>query len=169
MNNKDANMQVLRTRGTGDGHTQPVVDPQVGHNVHEEDSRPADVGRRKVQHAGHQDQAKVGEGNEDGLAGTEDSASGLKVAQAVPGSVLTLLAVVTGREVEQKVHLPASNLVDNQLQHLGQGSVLDQLRVEPERGKAGLHLMGGRGARHKDHILLHVASEAVVAVVRVLP
>lgn len=151
----------------GDGN-QPVVNPHVGLDVHEENHLPADVGRGKVEDVSHDGEAEIGDGNEDGLAGTEDGRGGLEVADAKEADVLLLLAVGAGRDVEEEVRLPASELVEEELDDLNDGDVLKELAVEVQVNEAALlAILGGVG--NEGHVLLHVAGEAVVAVVRVLP
>lgn len=40
-------------------HTQPVVDPEVGRAIHQEDGLPADDGGRKVQKSADHDEAEI--------------------------------------------------------------------------------------------------------------
>lgn len=90
------------------------------------------------------------------------------MAHAPPAGVLALHAVLASRRVDEQVRLPASELVEEELEHLHDGDVLKELRVEVQVGEAlAGALLDGLG--HKGHVLLHVAGEAVVAVVRVLP
>lgn len=150
----------------GDGD-QPVVDPEVGLAVHQEHHLPADHGRGEVEAVADNGETDVGDEDVDGLAGAEDGAGGLKVADAEPAA-LALLAGGTGGGVEQEVHLPAGELVENELDELDKGDVLEELAVEVEVGKAALLavLLGGGD---EGHVLLHVTGEAVMAVVRELP
>lgn len=160
---------------------QPVVNPHVGNKVDQPDSTPAtkefSLGSQ-VKSVDNQAEAEIRQGNEDTLTRAENSASRLKVADTQPARLLALLAVLTGRDVEQQVGLETSNLVENKLSGLDNRGVLEKLSslVREEQladGRPVLRLvllvatLGSLG--HKSHILLHVASETVVAVVGELP
>jgi len=147
--------------------TQPMVDPKVGNTVQEEDGLPANDIGGEVEGVASNGEAEVGDGDEDGLVGAKDGAGGLKVAHTQPTS-LALLAVGAGRDVKEQVHLPAGELVGDELEELDDGHILKQVGIEEQVGDAtataGLGALG-----HKGHVLLHVARESVVAVVRELP
>lgn len=140
-----------------------MVPPHVGDKVEPANHRPADESRGVVESAANESKAKIGESNVEGLAGAEDGAGGLKVALTEPALLVALLAVLAGGDVEHHVHLPAGELVGNELDEVDNGGVLDNLRVEEEGVDAGPAVLLGGG--YKDHVLFHVASEAVVAVV----
>jgi hypothetical protein len=168
--------------------TEPVVNPEVGNKPQEHDGGDANLLRRPVENGAEDGETNVGEEDEDGLVGAEDGAEGVEVADAEPlaeagdGALQTALA---GGGVEEHVHLPAEELVGDEVDELGDGSVLEELSpVDTEEpGLAGGALSGGLllaegglvdvalGLAHGDegHVLLHVAGEAVVAVVRELP
>ena len=63
--------------------TEPVVNPEVGDEVEVENSGDADLLGSKVQSSQHKSEADVGDEDEGGLAGAEDSAGGLEVAELV--------------------------------------------------------------------------------------
>ena len=151
----------------GDGD-EPVMNPHVGGDVQEKDSPPAKHAGGEVDGIAHNGQAEIGQSNEDGLAGTEDGAGGLKVAHAQPAGGLALLADGAGRDVEEEIHLPSGNLMGDELEQRDDGRVLEQLGVEVQVGQAALALLRD-AAGDKHHVLLHVAGEAMVAVVGELP
>lgn len=146
-----------------------MVHPEVGDGVEEQNSRSSDSLGGKVQGSEGDGQAEVRDEDEDGLVGAEHGAGGLEVADAEPlGQTLglPLLAALTSAGVEQEIHLPAEELVEDNPDELGDGGVLKQL-VQVDAGKDAVLL--GLGGGHKGHVEVHVAGEAVVAVVRVLP
>lgn len=151
----------------GDGH-KPVVNPEVRHKVQQRNGLPANDGASGVESTKDKSQTKIRVGNVQSLVGTEDSRGGLKVAHAPPAHTLALHAVLAGGGVDEEVRLPPSQLVEKQLEHLDNGHILKQLRVDVQVGqtlfRALLDRLGDKG-----HVLLHVAREAVVAVVAVLP
>lgn len=151
----------------GDGH-KPVVDPEVRHEVQQGNSLPPNDSAGKVEGTENETQAQVGVGNVQGLVGAEYCRGGLEVAHAPPAHVLALHAVLAGSGVGQKVRLPASQLVEEELEHLDDWHVLEELGIQVQVGQtlAGA-LLDGLG--DEGHVLLHVASEAVVTVVAVLP
>lgn len=144
------------------------MNPHVRDNVEKSNRLPADIGRAPVESTASESQAEVGEGDEDGLTGTEDRRGRLKVAHAQPALVVTLQTLLSSRGVDQQVGLPSGQLVENELDELDNGRVLDHLGVQVEVGQTALGaLIDGLG--DKSHVLLHVASVIVVAVVAVLP
>lgn len=146
-----------------------MVHPEVGDGVEEQNSRGSDSLGGKVQGGEGDGQAEVGDEDEDGLAGAEHRAGGLKVADAEPlGQTgrLPLLAALASGGVEQQVHLPTEKLVEDDSDELGDGGILKQL-AQVDAGKDAVLL--GLGGGNKSHVEVHVAGEAVVAVVRVLP
>lgn len=144
------------------------MNPHIRGNVHEEDGLPADDTSCKIDGVGDKAQAKISGGDVNSLAGAEDVTGGLKVAHAQQAVALALLALGAGRNVEEQIHLPPGNLVEEEFDQGDDGGVLEQLGIEVQVGDAALaplrHVAGD-----KDHVLLHVAGEAVVAVVRELP
>lgn len=148
------------------------MNPEVGNEVEVEDGGGTDILGGDVQSGTHQSQTEIGDGNEDGLAGAEDSAGRLEVADTEPlgqtGLGLPLLATLSRAGVEEHVHLPSEKLVEDELDELRSRSILDELsnvNTANDKGPGGLGLSGG----DKGHVELHVSMEAVVAVVRVLP
>lgn len=149
-----------------------MVNPEVGDEVEVENSGNADLLGSKVQSGTHESKADVGDEDEDGLVRSEDSAGGLEVADAEPAGEtalgLPLLATLARAGVEEEVYLPSEKLVEDELDGLGNGGILDKLS-DVHAGNAERHRRLGRSAGHKGHVEVHVASEAVVSVVRVLP
>lgn len=149
--------------------TKPVVNPQVGNSVEEEGSGNANGSRGKVQSSEHEHKADIGDEDIEGLVGAEDGAEGVEVADAQPAlssGNLTLLAGLAGGGVEEEVNLPAKELVGNEANDLADGGVLEEL---VKVGKDGAGVAPGLSRGDKGHVLGDVASEAVVAVVAVLP
>lgn len=85
-------------------HTEPVVDPEVRDGVEEENSGDVQDLGGLVKDGEGDGQAKVGNGNEDSLIGTEDGAEGVEVADVDPASKsadLALLAALARSGVEE--------------------------------------------------------------------
>ena len=152
--------------------TEPVVDPEVGDEVKVENSGDANLLGSKVQSSEHKSETDIGDEDEGSLAGAENSAGGLEVADSEPASKtalgLPLLATLASAGVEEGVHLPSKELVEDESDGLGNGGVLDQLSDVHTSNAEGQRRLG-LSAGHKGHVELHVAGEAVVTVVRVLP
>lgn len=153
----------------GDGD-EPVVNPHVGNGVEEEHGAGADLGGAPVDGGGNDGQANVRDGDVEGLAGAEDGRGGLKVALAEPRGTLVLQRLLAAGGIEKQVSLPAEELVADEASKLEDGGILKDLEVDAEAGQqAGAGLAVGSLGGHKGHVLLHVAGEVVVAVVRELP
>ncbi len=143
------------------------LDPNIGNKVKERNSRPANRGGQIVERSAGQQEADVRDGNVQSLAGAENSARRVKMALSEPAHVL-LLAILSGRDVEQQVGLPASQLVDEQLEKVDDRSVLEEVGIHVQVSD-GAHGALVKSLRDEDHVLLHVVGEAVVAVVGELP
>lgn len=149
-----------------------MVNPQVGNKVEEENGRNTNLLGSKVQSSSHKSKTDIGDEDEDGLVGAENSAGRLEVTDSEPlGKAslgLPLLAALAGASVEEEIRLPSEKLVEDELDHLSSGGILNKLSdvdaSNHERlGRLGLSL------GDESHVEIHVAGEAVVAVVRVLP
>lgn len=171
----DATARRLQNENPGLGlegsHTEPVVDPEVRDGVEEEDGGDVKDLSGLVQGSEGDGEAKVGNGNEDGLVGTENGTGGVEVAdveETAEGTNLTLLAALASGGVEEEVHLPSEELVADEVDKLEDRGVLEKL-VKVDAAEQGL--LGGLGLSggNESHVLLHVAGEAVVTVVRELP
>ena len=143
------------------------LDPSVGDKIKERNSRPANGGGQIVQGSAGQQESEIRDGNVQSLAGAENSARRVEMALSEPAHFL-LLAVLPGRDVEQQVSLPASQLVDEQLEEVDDRSVLIEVGVHVQVSQ-GTHGALVKSLRDEDHVLLHVVGEAVVAVVGELP
>lgn len=145
-----------------------MVNPHVRDDVKKRNSLPADVEGAPVQSAAGESQAQIRKSDEDGLTGAEDGRGRLKVAHAQPALVVTLKTLLSSGGVDQEVSLPSSQLVEDQLDDLDNGRVLDHLGVQVKVGQAaGGALVDSLG--DESHVLLHVAGVVVVTVVAVLP
>lgn len=148
------------------------MDPEVGDEVEVENGGNADLLGSKVQSSSSEGETNVGDEDERSLGGAEDSAGGLEVADAEPAGQaalgLPLLATLARAGVEEGVHLPSEELVEDELDGLGNGGVLNQLS-DVHTSNAERQRRLGRSAGDKGHVEIHVAGEAVVTVVRVLP
>lgn len=145
-----------------------MVNPHVRDNIEQSNGLPADVRRAPVQSTASEGQAQVGESDEDGLTRAEDGRGRLEVAHAQPALVVALQTGLSSSGVDQEVGLPSSQLVEDELDELDNGGVLDHLGVQVKVGQAALGaLIDGLG--DEGHVLLHVAGVVVVAVVAVLP
>lgn len=164
---RDLGMVVMEV---GDGD-KPVVDPEVGDGVEEHDGGDVKDLSGFVQGGESDGQTDIRDGDKDGLTGTENGTGGAEVADAEPTTktvYFVLQATLAGGGIEEEVCLPSEELVDDQVNELGDGRILEEL-MEIDAAEQGL--AGGLGLRRGDesHVLLHVASEAVVTVVRELP
>lgn len=155
----------------GNGN-EPVVHPEVRLSVQEADHLPADLLRGKVQDVAHDGQSEVRQDDEDGLARDEENAPRVKVAAALvePARLVVVAntALLSGRNVEKQVRLPAKELVEQQLRGIDDRSVLGEFVQSVDRD---LELRGHVLLRlgDEDEVLFNVAGEAVVARVRKLP
>lgn len=152
-----------------------MVNPEVLLEVQQTNHLPANNLRGLVEDIAHDHETKIGQGNVDGLGVAEHCRGRLKVANPQPAHAalasLPLLAALTGGDVEEQVHLPAGQLMRDELDELDNGHILKHL------GRLLIHVQVGQpplvaislGGRHKRHVLLHVAGEAMVAMVAELP
>lgn len=144
------------------------MNPEVRHKVKQSHGLPANDGGGEVKSTENKSQAQVGISNVESLVGAEDSRGRLEMAHTEPAGVLALETALSGGCVDQEVRLPASELVEDKLEHLDGGDVLEQLWVHVQAGQSLLgSLLNGLG--YKSHVFLHVPSETVVTVVAVLP
>lgn len=143
------------------------MNPHVRLNVEKESSLNTDDGRQKIQAAEGHAQANVGQQNVGSLAATEDGTVGVKVASTKDALGGLLHALVAGRGVEDEIHGPAKDLVEEQLQELVDRGILEVLHVEPSVLLLLLVVVAGLG--HKSHVLFHVSGEHVMTVVGELP
>ena len=152
-----------------------MVNPEVLLEVQQTNHLPANNLSGRVQDIAHDHKTKIGQSDIDGLGVAEHGRGRLKVADPQPAHAalarLPLLAGLASRDVEEQVHLPASELVRNQLDELDNRDILkhlSRLLVHVQVGQLPL-IAVGLGGRDEGHVLLHVAGEAVVAVVGELP
>lgn len=95
--------------------TEPVVHPQIGETVPDEQVEPAIFGANEVQTKAGEEQTEVGQGNKLGITGLVQRAGGAEVVDtAEPAVGLTLaaalgllLVVVVAGDVDHEVHGPA--------------------------------------------------------------
>lgn len=152
-----------------------MVNPEVLLEVQQTNHLPAnDLGGR-VKDIAHDHETEIGKSDIDGLRVAENSRGRLKVAHPQPAHAalasLPLLASLAGRHVEEEVHLPASKLVGNELDELDNRHILKHLGgllVHVQVGQLPLVAISGGGG-DEGHVLLHVAGEAMVAVMAELP
>lgn len=144
--------------------TEPVVDPEVGLRVGQQDILYANDTRQLVKAKKGHGQAQVRQSNERGLIGTKDGAGGVEVALAKPVS-LSLKTSTAGGGVQEQVREPSEELVRDKLNEVVNRGVLEKLQL----GENSLLQVIGASPGDKCHVLLHVAGVTVVAVVRELP
>jgi hypothetical protein len=149
--------------GCAEKLTQPVVDPEPSLSVEKNSVLDTDEEREAVQRVEGEAKTNVGKDNERSLARAEHTTPRVKVAAAAERS-LVLHAVATGGDVEDQVEGPSQGLVEEKADDVVDGGVLEEV----ELGEKALQVIS-LGAGSKGHILVHVASEAVVAVVGELP
>lgn len=144
------------------------MDPEVGDGIEEEHVPASDDSGAVVDHARGDEEANVGDKDPEALAGAEDGAHGVEVALGPPAGGFALEAVGAAGDVEEEVGLPAEELVGEEADEGDDGGVLEEVVLDADAEDAAL-LVLGLGAGHESHVLLHVAGEAVVAGVGVLP
>lgn len=147
------------------------MDPEVGNEVEESKSRGTNSLASKVQSSTHESQANVGDEDEDALLVAKDSTSRLKVADVQPptqASRLLLKTSLASGGVEQEVCLPSEELVEDEADALSNRSILKEL-AEVDSNKDGRSGGLGLSGRDESHVLLHMAVESMVTVVRILP
>lgn len=140
-----------------------MVHPKVRLGVSQQHGVDSDDTRQLVQAKQGDGNANVGQEDEKGLAGAENSAARREVA-STQESANFLLALAAGGSVQDQVCPPAEDLVADQSDDLVNGGILKHLKD----GQSPLHVLGLR-LGHKGHVLFHVARVHVMAVVRELP
>lgn len=151
--------------------TEPVVNPEIWNGIEQGNIGCSKELSRDIEHSQHNDKTDVRNDDELGLILAEDSTGGLKVAHMQPlaNALLNPLhAALASGSIEEQIRLPSKELMADKSDHLSNRRVLEKLsEVNPSQVVkiSPVRLSGG----HKRHVLVHVASEAVVTVVRELP
>jgi len=156
--------------------TQPVVDPEPGNDVPNEDSLEAVDFADKSKNGEGDGKAKVTEEDQLLVLALVKRAVGQEVADTaaeavVPSGALALgllgVVVVAG-DVEEEVHGPASKLLTDHVDSGVDGSLLHEL-VHLVDGSAGAGSEDLAGLGDEDHVTLHVAGGLVVLAVADFP
>jgi hypothetical protein len=156
--------------------TQPVVDPEPGNDVPNEDSLEA-VDLADESEDGESDgKTEVTEEDQLLVLALVKRAVGQEVANTATEAVepagtlaLGLLGVVVvAGDVEEQVHGPAGNLLTDHVDGGVDGSLLHEL-VHLVDGSAGAGSKDLTGLGDEDHVTLHVAGSLVVLAVADLP
>jgi hypothetical protein len=156
--------------------TQPVVDPEPGNDVPNEDSLEA-VDLANESEDGESDgKTKVTEEDQllvlalvERAVGKEMRDAAAKAVEPADTLALGLLVVVAvASDVEEEVHGPATNLLAKHVESGVDGSLLEEL-VHLVDGSASAGSEDLASLRHENHVALHVASGLVVLAVADLP
>jgi hypothetical protein len=156
--------------------TEPVVDPEPGNDVPNEDSLEAVDLANESENGESDGETKVTEEDQLLVLALVERAVGKEVrdtaAEAVePASTLALsllVVVVVASDVEEEVHGPATDLLADHVESGVDGSLLEKL-VHLVDGSAGAGSEDLASLRHEDHVALHVAGGLVVLAVGDLP
>jgi hypothetical protein len=156
--------------------TQPVVDPEPGNDVPDEDSLEAVDLADESKNGESDGKAEVTE--EDQLlvlalvkraVGQEVADTAAEAVEATSTLALGLLeVVVVAGDVEEEVHGPASNLLTDHVDGGVDGGLLHEL-VHLVDGSAGAGSEDLASLGDEDHVTLHVAGGLVVLAVADLP
>jgi hypothetical protein len=156
--------------------TEPVVDPEPGNDVPNEDSLEAVDLANESEDGESNGKAEVTEEDQLLVLALVKRAAGQEVADTTTEAVesadtlaLGLLGVVVvAGDVEEQVHGPASNLLTDHVDRGVDGSLLHEL-VHLVNGSAGAGSEDLTGLGDEDHVTLHVAGGLVVLAVADLP
>ena len=156
--------------------TQPVVDPEPGNNVPNEDSLEAIDLADESKNGESDGKTKVTEEDQLLVLALVKRAVGQEVADTAaeavePAGTLALgllVVVVVAGDVEEEVHGPASNLLTDHVDGGVDGSLLHEfVHLVDGSASAGSEDLTGLG--DEDHVTLHVAGGLVVLAVGDLP
>ena len=156
--------------------TQPVVDPEPGNNVPNEDSLEAIDLADESKNGESDGKTKVTEEDQLLVLALVKRAVGQEVADTAaeavePAGTLALgllVVVVVAGDVEEEVHGPASNLLTDHVDGGVDGSLLHEfVHLVDGSASAGSEDLTGLG--DEDHVTLHVAGGLVVLAVADLP
>lgn len=155
---------------------QPVVHPEVRNTVPHKQVHPAVLGADQVQNRSGDGKTEVTQKDELSILGLVQRARGVEVVDTAEVAVLLALAaslwlafvVVVAGNVADKVHGPAEQLLQNNVDSSGNGGLLHQLVqvIDGLRDARGVHLTG---LGNKNHITGDVTGGLVVLAVRDLP
>lgn len=156
--------------------TQPVVDPEPGNDVPNEDSLEAVDLANESQDGESDGEAKVTEQDQLLVLALVKRAAGVEVADTTAEAVelaltlaLGLLVVVAvAGDVEEQVHGPATDLLAEHVEGGVDRGLLKEL-VHLVHGSAGAGSEDIAGLGDEDHVALHVAGGLVVLSVADLP
>lgn len=151
--------------------TKPVMNPEIRNKVEEENVGISNLLGSKVEHSQHHDESNVRDQDELGLVLAEHSAGRLEMAHTQPAadtSWLSLLACLAAGGVEEQVSLPSEQLMCDEADDLSERGVFEQfmeVHSSNDRQPGLLGLCSG----NESHVLFHVTSESVVAMVGIFP
>lgn len=151
--------------------TKPVMNPEIGNKVEEEDVGISNLLSNRVEHSQHHDESNVRDQDELGLILAENSAGGLEMAHTQPAANtgwLSLHASLAAGGVEEEVSLPSEQLMCDEADDLSERGVFEQF-MEVHSSNDGQPGLLGLCSRNESHVLFHVASESMVAMVRIFP
>ena len=156
--------------------TEPVVNPEPGNDVPNEDSLEAVDLANESEDGESDSETKVTEEDQLLVLALVERAVGKEVGDTateavVPAGTLALgllVVVVVASDVEEEVHGPATDLLADHVESGVDGSLLKKL-VHLVDGSAGAGSEDLASLRHEDHVALHVAGGLVVLAVADLP
>lgn len=153
-----------------------MVHPQVGETVPDEQVEPAIVGADVVQSKADKEQTKIGQGNQLGVTSLIERAGGVEVVDtaepavglALAAALGLLLVVVVAGDVDQEVHGPAEELLQDQVAGSQDRGLLHEL-AELVDGLADTGSVLITGLGNEDHVASKVTGSLVVLAVGDLP
>jgi len=156
--------------------TEPVVHPQVGDTVPDQEVEPAILGADEVQTKTGEEQTKVTQGNQLGILGLVQRTGGAEVVDtAKPAVALALtatfglpLVVVVAGDVDKEVHGPAEQLLKEEVRGSEDGSLLHEL-AELVHGLADTRSVLLTGLGDENHVAGKITRGLVVLAMGDLP
>lgn len=156
--------------------TKPVVDPEPGNDVPNEDSLEAVELANESENGESDGKTKVTEEDQLLILALVERAIGVEVADTTTETVVPALTlalgllgvIVVASDVEEEVHGPAGKLLAKHVESGVDGGLLKKL-VHLVDGSARAGSEDLASLRHEDHVALHVAGGLVVLAVADLP
>lgn len=148
--------------------TQPVVDPEIGNDVEEEDVPCADDSTSVPHDRAHDQKTDISHENQFPLGTGEQCTGGVEVAGLLDSTLAVGATLDTGSHIQEEIQLPSEQLVADKLDEGHDGGFLGQV-LELLNGDIALGCELILGPGNKDSILFHVAGVAVVTGVGDLP
>ena len=157
-------------------HTEPVIDPEIRHQIPDSQVRPAVIPSDQKQEAACNEQTKIAQKYQLAILGLVQWARRTEMIDTSAEPVflpfaaafdLALVLIVAG-DISEQVKGPTKQLLSDQVSRCGDRSLLHQLiqLMEVKTHSRGVLVTS---LRHKDHVTLKVSGCFVVFAVRYLP